>query len=193
VYIATVLDPRNKLDKCFPAGDAMTVAEVKALYTAELMNIAQHHAPEMLVTPDPLPPVAQQQPRHATSTTAPGALNLYADSSDDENVPIADQVRDEQERSDTRSLATKESERFFALRARYGTTYRRDTSSRAMEFFDKNMKDLYLHRLLDTRTRSAKVDEVSCERDFGMSGRIFGPLRESTWPPMLVRSWCLFH
>ena len=44
VYIATVLDPRNKLDKCFPAGDAMTVADVKALYTAELMNIAHHHA-----------------------------------------------------------------------------------------------------------------------------------------------------
>ena len=72
----------------------------------------------------------------------------------------------------------EESERFFALRARYGTTYRRDTSFRVMEFFDKNMKDLYLHRLLDTRTRSAKVDEASCERDFSMSGRIFGPLRE---------------
>ena len=31
IYIATVLDPRNKLDKCFTAGDAMTPTEVKAL------------------------------------------------------------------------------------------------------------------------------------------------------------------
>jgi hypothetical protein len=77
-------------------------------------------------------------------------------------------------------LATKESERFFALRARYGTTYRRDTSFRVIEFFDKNKKDLYLHRLLDTTTRSAKVDEASCERDFSMSGRIFGPLLATT-------------
>jgi hypothetical protein len=52
------------------------------------------------------------------------------------------------------------------------------TSFRVIEFFDKNKEDLYLHRLLDTRTRSAKVHEASCERDFSMSGRIFGPLRE---------------
>ena len=109
------------------------------------------------------------------------------------NMSRLQTVRDEQERTDTRSLATKESERFFALRARYGTTYRRDTSFRVMEFFDKNMKDLYLHRLLDTRTRSAKVDEASCERDFSMSGRIFLGHYARAWPPMLVRSWCLFH
>jgi hypothetical protein len=49
-YIATVLDPRIKLDKCFTAGDAMNATEVKALYMTELKNVARHHAPHMIVT-----------------------------------------------------------------------------------------------------------------------------------------------
>jgi hypothetical protein len=50
-------------------------------------------------------------------------LDLYNDSSDGDDEPIANQVRNEQQRIDTRSLAAKESDRFFALRARHGTTY----------------------------------------------------------------------
>jgi hypothetical protein len=51
-------------------------------------------------------------------------------------------------------------------------------SFKVVELFDKYKEDLHLHRLLDTRTRSTKVDEASCERDFRLSGRVFGPLRE---------------
>jgi hypothetical protein len=85
-------------------------------------------------------------------------LNLFNDSSDDEDVPIAHQVRNQQQRFDTRSLAAKESDRFFDLREEQGKTYRQDESFKVIDFFDKNKEDLYLHRLLDTRTRSAKVD-----------------------------------
>jgi hypothetical protein len=117
IYIATVLDPRNKLDKCFTVGDAMNATEVKALYMTELLNVARHHAPEMLVTSDQPPPAAAPRPRPTTSTTARGALDLYNDSSDDDGIPIAHQVRNEQQRIDTRSLAAKESDLFFDLRS----------------------------------------------------------------------------
>jgi hypothetical protein len=178
VYIATVLDPRIKLKNCFTAGDAMAVEEVKALCTTELENIARHHAPLMLVTPDPPPANAAPRPRPATSTNNLGYLDLFNDSSDDEDEPIAQQVRAQQQRSDIRSLAVMESDRFFDLRAKQGRTYRQDKSFTVMAFFDKNKEDLFLHRLLDSRTRSAKVDEASCERDFSLSGRVMGPLRE---------------
>ena len=178
VYIATVLDPRIKLDKCFTAGDAMNATEVKALYMTELNNVARHHAPLMLVRPDP-PPGAHAAPRPATSTNNRGYLDLFDDSSDDEDEPIAHQVRAQQQRSDTRSLAVMESDRFFDLREKQGRIYRKDKSFTVMAFFDKNKEDLFLHRLLDTRTRSAKVDEASCERDFSLSGRVLGSLRES--------------
>jgi hypothetical protein len=117
ICIATVLDPRNKLDKCFTVGDAMNATEVKALYMTELLNVARHHAPEMLVTSDQPPPAAAPRPRPTTSTTARGALDLYNDSSDDDGIPIAHQVRNEQQRIDTRSLAAKESDLFFDLRS----------------------------------------------------------------------------
>jgi hypothetical protein len=54
----------------------------------------------------------------ATSTTARGALDLYNDSRGDDDIPISSQVRTEQQRIDTRSLAAKESDRFFALAPR---------------------------------------------------------------------------
>jgi hypothetical protein len=107
-------------------------------------------------------------------------LDLYSDNSDDdEDVPLVHQVRAQQQCFDTRSLAAKESDLFFDLREKQGKTYRKDKNFNAMEFFDEHKEALYLHRLLDTRTRSAKVDEASCERDFSLSGRVFGPLRES--------------
>jgi hypothetical protein len=95
VYIATVLDPRIKLQNCFTAGDAMAVPEVKALYTTELENIARHHAPLMLIRPDPPPGAAgaSAASRPATSTNNRGYLDLFDDSSDDEDEPIAQQVR----------------------------------------------------------------------------------------------------
>jgi hypothetical protein len=94
IYIATVLDPRNKLDKCFTVGDAMNATEVKALYMTELLNVARHHAPEMPITSD-RPPLScgAAQPRPATRTTARGALNLYGNSSDEGDIPIANQQR----------------------------------------------------------------------------------------------------
>ena len=60
----TVLDPRIKLDKCFTAGDAMTVPEVKALYMTELNNVARHHAP-LMCSSDPIRhQELQEQMRH---------------------------------------------------------------------------------------------------------------------------------
>ena len=195
IYIATVLDPRNKLDKCFTAGDAMTPTEVKALYMAELLNVARHHAPHMLATRDPPPRTAAPPPRPATSTTARGALDLYSDSSDDdENVPLAHQVRAQQQRFDPRSLTAKESDFFFEKhREKQGKTYRKDKNFNVMEFFDEHKEALYLHRLLDTRTRSAKVDERRAASAtsaclVGSSGHC-----ARAWPPVLVSRWCQFR
>jgi hypothetical protein len=77
-------------------------------------------------------------------------------------------------------MAAKESDQPFDLRAKYGTICRPDKNFKALEFFDKTKDDLYLHRLLDSsraRSAKAKVGEVSCERDFSLTGRVFGPLR----------------
>jgi hypothetical protein len=93
----------------------------------------------------------------------------------------------------TRSLAAKESDRFFDLREKQGRTYRKDKSFTVMTFFDKNKEDLFLHRLFDTRTRSAKVDEASCERDFSLSGRVMGPLRERMATGVGEHSSCPFR
>jgi hypothetical protein len=61
---------------------------------AEPKDVARHHAPEMPITSD-RPPLScgAAQPRPATRTTARGALNLYGNSSDEGDIPIANQQR----------------------------------------------------------------------------------------------------
>jgi hypothetical protein len=58
IYIATVMDPRNKLDKCFRPGDAVSVDDATKMYVTELTDIARCHDIKTLETPNVIPPPA---------------------------------------------------------------------------------------------------------------------------------------
>jgi hypothetical protein len=58
VYIMTVMDPRNKLNKCFHPGDGVSVDDATKMYVTELKDIARRHDITKLEAPTVKPPPA---------------------------------------------------------------------------------------------------------------------------------------
>jgi hypothetical protein len=59
IYIATVMDPRNVLTKCFRDGDAVSVADATKMYRTELKDIARRHDVTRLDKPVVKPPAVK--------------------------------------------------------------------------------------------------------------------------------------
>ena len=188
IYIATVMDPRNVLTKCFRDGDAVSVADATKMYRTELKDIARRHDVTRLKKPVVKPvvkPPAVKPPASGGSGKAKmrrqlkTALNFSSsDGSSGDDITLGDQLREEIERVDVRSALDKEVDALEKLRKEDGSKYRRDPAFTLIKFYDLKRATFYLHRRLDTVVQSAKVDEASCERDFSLSGRVFTPLLE---------------